>query len=284
LGNLVKQFKLVVPFLNVESVWLIRKKNEGDGFQGWHRDMVNNATSAYTIVVNLGAVEVKAVIRKEVAVASGDREGRNESDDEVSDNEVLEDFENAMDEPDKEESDMVEEGDPVTSWSPPSELGNKQVHLIDVTGDGNCLFYCLLQGDNLVERVKDLRLNLMNYLNEKRHEPSPSGETWEWWTKHTIDINNKEARKGHQKGWINISSFEDYTKGMLHATPNSSTTQGGEIPWKSCYMQQNINEMLLCIRSLVAYIRERQFLVVEHTHPVPQTIGSSYSVKEIITR
>ena len=93
LGNLVKQFKLIVPFLNVESVWLIRKENEGDGFQEWHRDMVNNATSAYTIVVNLGAVEVKAVISKE---------------------------------PDKEESDMVEEGDPVTSWSPPSELGSKQ--------------------------------------------------------------------------------------------------------------------------------------------------------------
>ena len=67
LDNLVEQFMLVFPFLNVESVWLIRKENEGDGFQGWHRDMANNATSAYTIVVNLGAVEVKAVVNEEAA-------------------------------------------------------------------------------------------------------------------------------------------------------------------------------------------------------------------------
>jgi hypothetical protein len=73
LCNLVEQFKLAFPLLNVESVWLIRKENEGDGFQGWHRDMANNATSAYTIVVNLGAVEVKAVFNKGVAVASGRR-------------------------------------------------------------------------------------------------------------------------------------------------------------------------------------------------------------------
>jgi len=65
LGNLVKQFMLVFPFLNVEAVWLIRKKNEGDGFQEWHRDMVKNATIAYTIVVNLGAVEERESILDE---------------------------------------------------------------------------------------------------------------------------------------------------------------------------------------------------------------------------
>ena len=69
LGNLVNQFQSVFPLLNVESVWLSRKENEGDGFQGWHR--ANNATSAYTIVVNLGAVEAKAVVNEEVVVARG---------------------------------------------------------------------------------------------------------------------------------------------------------------------------------------------------------------------
>ena len=44
------------PHLEVQSVWFIEKSQHSDGFQCWLQDLVNNAQTAITIVVNVGSV------------------------------------------------------------------------------------------------------------------------------------------------------------------------------------------------------------------------------------
>ena len=53
--QLVLLFQDKLDFLTVNSVWLIKKSREDDGFQGWHQDMKHRVTT--TIVVNVGAVD-----------------------------------------------------------------------------------------------------------------------------------------------------------------------------------------------------------------------------------
>jgi hypothetical protein len=38
LKNLVDTFQTMFPYLPVDLVWLLHKSNEGDGFQGWHKE------------------------------------------------------------------------------------------------------------------------------------------------------------------------------------------------------------------------------------------------------
>jgi hypothetical protein len=134
--------------------------------------------------------------------------------------------------------------EPASTWSPPQILNPKQVELTNVAGDGNCLFYCLLQGDENVKQVMDLRRSLMNYLTEKRHDQiQNSPYTWEWWTMNAINDRNDRARAGDGIGWIPISSFEEYTTGMLNSTPNAPTTMWGdylEILLYAIRYQQNV--------------------------------------------
>lgn len=53
--QLVLKFEENLDFLTVNSVWIIKKTREDDGFQGWHQDMKHRITT--TIVVNVGVVE-----------------------------------------------------------------------------------------------------------------------------------------------------------------------------------------------------------------------------------
>jgi hypothetical protein len=39
LKNLVDTFQTMLPYLSVNMVWLLHKSKEGDGFQGWHKDL-----------------------------------------------------------------------------------------------------------------------------------------------------------------------------------------------------------------------------------------------------
>jgi len=55
LKDLISMFETRYPQLSFQSVWLIRKRDDGDGFQRWHKDLVNNAKTAITIVVNVGS-------------------------------------------------------------------------------------------------------------------------------------------------------------------------------------------------------------------------------------
>ncbi len=45
----------MLPYLSVDLVWLLRKQNEGDGFQGWHQDFSLGSCITKTIVVNVGS-------------------------------------------------------------------------------------------------------------------------------------------------------------------------------------------------------------------------------------
>jgi hypothetical protein len=117
-----------------------------------------------------------------------------------------------------------------STWSLPEKLHPKQVKCIDVTGDGNCLFYCLLQANNDVEQVMNLRRKLMDYLTKHRNDliPPDYEYTWDWLTMNSIDDNNKRAKLGRDAQWIPVSSFEEYTEVMLNSTPNARTTQWGD--------------------------------------------------------
>jgi hypothetical protein len=55
--ELVKIFEAQFEHLRVDSVWLLKKKNSNDGFQGWHRDFALGQKITTTIVVNVGCVE-----------------------------------------------------------------------------------------------------------------------------------------------------------------------------------------------------------------------------------
>ena len=52
----VKYFEEKYKHLEVQSVWMIEKTKENDGFQGWHRDFYLGTEVTMTIVVNVGAV------------------------------------------------------------------------------------------------------------------------------------------------------------------------------------------------------------------------------------
>ncbi len=52
---MVDTFETMLPYLSVEMVWLLRKSKEGDGFQGWHKDLYLGGQITKTIVINVGS-------------------------------------------------------------------------------------------------------------------------------------------------------------------------------------------------------------------------------------
>jgi hypothetical protein len=54
--ELVNIFEHLFEGLEVQLVWFIKKRRRGDGFQRWHQDLVANATTAATIVVNIDSI------------------------------------------------------------------------------------------------------------------------------------------------------------------------------------------------------------------------------------
>jgi hypothetical protein len=54
--ELVNVFEHFFEGLEVQLVWFIKKRRWGDGFQTWHQDLVANATTAATIVVNIDSI------------------------------------------------------------------------------------------------------------------------------------------------------------------------------------------------------------------------------------
>lgn len=57
MNALVKVFEATYRHLRVNSVWLIKKSKENDGFQSWHRDFFLGTEITATIVVNVGVCE-----------------------------------------------------------------------------------------------------------------------------------------------------------------------------------------------------------------------------------
>jgi hypothetical protein len=57
LKNLVDTFETMFPYLSVDLVWLLCKSKEGDGFQGWHKDVSLGQQITKTIVINVGSKE-----------------------------------------------------------------------------------------------------------------------------------------------------------------------------------------------------------------------------------
>jgi hypothetical protein len=55
IAELIKYFEEKYTHLEVQSVWMIEKSKENDGFQGWHRDLYLGTEVTTTIVVNVGA-------------------------------------------------------------------------------------------------------------------------------------------------------------------------------------------------------------------------------------
>jgi hypothetical protein len=49
----------MLPYLSVDLVWLLRKQEEGDGFQGWHQDFSLGNRINKTFVVNVGSKETQ---------------------------------------------------------------------------------------------------------------------------------------------------------------------------------------------------------------------------------
>jgi hypothetical protein len=43
------------PYLDVQTVWFIKKSNNGDGLQTWHKDLVNNGQIDLTVILNTGS-------------------------------------------------------------------------------------------------------------------------------------------------------------------------------------------------------------------------------------
>ena len=48
-------FECLHPHLDSQFVSFIRKREDRDGFQSWHKDLIINAKPAITIVVNVGS-------------------------------------------------------------------------------------------------------------------------------------------------------------------------------------------------------------------------------------
>ena len=59
IDNLVTYFQLKFPHLTIDNVWLIKKENVDDGFQGWHSDFKLGNTITNTSVVNVGKLTIK---------------------------------------------------------------------------------------------------------------------------------------------------------------------------------------------------------------------------------
>jgi hypothetical protein len=57
--NLVDALKIMFLFLFVDMVWLLCKSKEGDGFQGWHKDLALGKQITKAIVINLESKEKK---------------------------------------------------------------------------------------------------------------------------------------------------------------------------------------------------------------------------------
>jgi hypothetical protein len=55
LKNLVDTSESLLPYLSVDLVWPLRKSKEGDGFQGWHKDLYMGGRITKTIVINVGS-------------------------------------------------------------------------------------------------------------------------------------------------------------------------------------------------------------------------------------
>jgi hypothetical protein len=55
LSNLITSFKEEYIWLEGQSVWLIRKLKEGNGFQDWHQYLASYGQTVYTVVVDLGS-------------------------------------------------------------------------------------------------------------------------------------------------------------------------------------------------------------------------------------
>jgi hypothetical protein len=58
LSKLIASFEELYVWLEVQSVWLIRKQNKGAGFQDWHIDLANNGQTVFTICVNIGSLDI----------------------------------------------------------------------------------------------------------------------------------------------------------------------------------------------------------------------------------
>ncbi len=51
------------PYLTIDMVWLIHKKEPGAGFQKWHKDFKLGPKITNTIVVNLACVNKSATCK-----------------------------------------------------------------------------------------------------------------------------------------------------------------------------------------------------------------------------
>ncbi len=66
LKNLVDTFETMLPYLSINMVWLLRKSKEGDGFQGWHKDLYLGGQITKTIVINVGS---KVINNEEISTS-----------------------------------------------------------------------------------------------------------------------------------------------------------------------------------------------------------------------
>jgi hypothetical protein len=119
------------------------------------------------------------------------------------------------------------------TWPPPDKLSRNEVRVTNVTGDGNCLFYCLLpvQQRN-VENVRVMRWRLMRKLKEIRHTlvddfgPRRRAEDFFTWE----DRTHMEIMERNTQGlsWTHIKTFQEYSKVMTNAGPSIPPRWGGE--------------------------------------------------------
>ncbi len=61
LSNLITKFEEDYIWLEVQSVWLIWKLKDGSSFQDLNQNLACNGQTVYTIVVNLGSLELQAI-------------------------------------------------------------------------------------------------------------------------------------------------------------------------------------------------------------------------------
>jgi hypothetical protein len=80
LNDLVSMFAGLHPNLDFQLVWFIRKREDGDGFQSWHKYLINNAKTAITIVVNIGSYPLESDTDKSASIGSSTNSIAAESD------------------------------------------------------------------------------------------------------------------------------------------------------------------------------------------------------------
>jgi len=83
LKKLLTSFNARFPHLEVKQVWFIQKSKKGDGFQTWHKDLVNNGNTDVTIVVNIGIIMNSG--NEESKSNQGDDDGKQNDNIDVSD-------------------------------------------------------------------------------------------------------------------------------------------------------------------------------------------------------